>query len=374
MRLNLTGKQVASLRKALQTACTPDEFGALLRQESGHDVGLPAASQDAFGAALLALIRLAEEEGWTDKLVLGIATRRPDDPALALFAHEMGLSPASAINLAASVALLAAHRAGDAACALRRIVQRGAADIGAFLVRLGALQSRICRIEVNGQGVGTGGTLGTGILVGDDLVLTNYQVKHAVAANPAAVCCRFDERMLHDGSVVRPGQTVAVALRVQGAWCVADSAAGGGDAGEEDAGTSRRRLGYAVLRLDEPVAHNPPGCAQPDSNLKGRGAVSLAQAAAVDRSCGPEVFVLQLPPGLPLTLSMGLRGTPGELQRWLQRWPHDAPLHPLASGGLCFNADLELVAIQGAADAEGRPTAVAIEAIAADLEAKSLLG
>jgi hypothetical protein len=78
-------------------------------------------------------------------------------------------------------------------------------DVATWRECLGAIEGRVCRVEIGGA------PCGTGFLVGADTMITNYHVVQSlIGANPshspADVILRFDYKRLNDGTVLNPGQ------------------------------------------------------------------------------------------------------------------------------------------------------------------------
>ena len=79
-------------------------------------------------------------------------------------------------------------------------------DFAVWREKMALVEGRVCRVEIGGNAAGTG------FLVGPDAVLTNYHVLESVlkgTSPPDKVTCRFDYKVLADGSRV---EGVAVGL------------------------------------------------------------------------------------------------------------------------------------------------------------------
>lgn len=346
-------------------AFTQDELTMMLDEEADRALNSLTPLPAEFGVIVFNVIKRAEAQAWTDRLLLGASAWRPDDPLLPELMRLFDSLPGNGTRLAVSPKVTAAMGAGSAQDALQGIVRKysGFVDIEKFLARLSSLQSQVCRIEVDGDG------LGTGFLVGEDLVLTNFHVRKAFDANGGRVRCRFDYRALSNGVAVRGGQEMALAAAD---WLIAESPYAESDARKGGKPATASELDYALLRLAEPIANFDSGRTEERPGGKPRGFIGLPDAPAP--AAGADIFVLQHPRAQPLKLAVG-RAQPGA-PAW-RAW-HDAPTEGGSSGSPCFDADLRLVALHHATDptdpnAPEFNQAIPIGVIAADLRAKGKL-
>jgi hypothetical protein len=236
----------------------------------------------------------------------------------------------------------------------------GFQDVIPWVERLDKLRTQICRIECP-----VNQAVGTGWLVANDLLLTNWHVVRQVLAGkrqPADVVCRFDYAT--SGAGTNAGVTCGLAAK----WCEAFSEASSVEIGTGQDGPTTEQLDYALLRLAKPMgATNGANAA---GGARGFITTKRGTASPADNSV---VFVLQHPLGDPLKMAIGIaRGTNANTTRVL----HDANTESGSSGSPCLNAKLELVALHHAGDllydgVIGTPTqnqAVPLEPILARLE------
>lgn len=366
-QLVLSNEQFRALVKAIVDAFDQAEFDSLLQLECGRRldalVGLPMP----WGPLVTSVVRKAEMQSFTDALVLAVAAWRPRNVALAAVLRELSAMPGEGGTLAVSGAL----RDGKSAAAALEGLVRGTAtytDVDQFLADLAAIAARVCRVENSGAPNAQPEALGTGFLVGDDLVLTNQHVRAGFPADPSGVACRFDYRALAGSVATRAGTVEKLHIHD---WMVAEREHAAGDTMAGANAPLPEQLDYALLRLSAPVGRYARGRIDEAAlAANARGHFALAAVAPTPQP-GDVIFVLQHPGGAPMKLAVGrvLPGAPAH-----RIW-HDAPTEGGTSGSPCFNQGLKLVAMHHATDAAHpeHPTynqAVPIELIAADLLAR----
>jgi hypothetical protein len=189
---------------------------------------------------------------------------------------------------------------------------------------------------------------GTGLLVHQDLVLTNHHVMGPVydkAVSRDDVLFRFDYKVLPDGTELI-GKTPCGLADV---WDVDQSPPSVQDAIIDGPEPQPEELDYALVRLHEPVGLKPIN--SNDSQAPSRSWYRLGEHPAVSR--GEPFLVMQYPEDLRLQLAIGsiLEHTPLGV-----RLRHNARTLPGSSGSPGFDANLQLVAIHhaGEPDQAGR--------------------
>jgi hypothetical protein len=283
-----------------------------------------------------------------DRLVIALLEDNPTNGELLRFAwrHEILKRPAGADGK---------HGTDDGS--LERMLDpvRGFTDAGTFLRKLGQIVNCVCQVIVPTP---AGTEYGTGFLIGDEAVLTNWHVvEHVTAANRAEVKLRFDYRTGPDGQVLAEGVLYGL---VDDGWLIDQSPYHNDDLTArpipQNVAATRPPdcLDYACLRVaglpgkDLLGAKGSPG-GQP------RGCLRLAEAstnAARDFVVGQAaVFIFQHPyengQVLPLQLDWNkpaILGVNGNQTRVL----YDVNTRGGSSGSPCFNAKLELIALHHA--------------------------
>lgn len=201
----------------------------------------------------------------------------------------------------------------------------------------------VCRVEREADG----GALGTGFLVADDLVLTNYHVMHGTvspgSAQPAQVQLRFDAVGNASGRIAK----VAA-----GQWLVAKSQPGNEEWGAGAGDPTLTQLDFALLRLAEPVGQDVSGGTP-------RGHVRIDDADISGQALQP-VVVLQHPLGASLQICLGAFDQPNANGTRLR---HTATTQRGSSGSPCLSMDLKVVGLHNGG-LGGRNTAIPLPLIA----------
>jgi hypothetical protein len=285
-----------------------------------------------YPATVLNLVSIANQEGWPIDLLLAARASNPRNPKLIAFEQELQLG------------LLTPAEQGQ----LEKIVnQRKHFDhIERFISKLGGLSNFVCAVEVPGGG-------GTGLLVGHDLVLTNYHVVEPVlkgGASPANCSCRFDFKAPRHGNTVNPG--VFFPFGSGDTWRVATSPYSQADLVVGGTDWRRDELDFALLRVQGSPGTQP--VLPPAQEAPMRGWLPLSSKPP-GFAAGDTLHMIQHPRDedsrpvkqLPQQFATGnvLEFKGGGL-----RVRHDASTLPGSSGSPCFNDSLELAALHHAGE------------------------
>lgn len=293
------------------------------------------------------LVKRANAAGWTPKLINAAIAGQPENPQLlAFFQDRPPLSAAAPLQH--PQALEAILGAGDGAFV----------DVPAWMRRMESVVSQVCRIEVP-DALGSG-SVGTGFLVGPDLVLTNYHVVATLlrgATQPGAV------RVVFDYFGTGPGVPTGLAAD----YLLADSPMSPAD---NEAHKSRlpteAELDFALLRLSSPMATQTRY-----GSSQARGYLSLTSGTARAEVQRP-LFILQHPQGQPLKMHVDIsRGYNGNGTRLTYTTNTQAG----SSGSPCFDAQLRLVALHHSRDPSSPPQyneGIPIEKVAAAIAQKGV--
>lgn len=291
------------------------------------------------------LVKQANAGGWTAKLINAAIASQPGNPQLLAFFADRPPVTTSVSPL---------HQQ-----ALEAIVGGGEfIDVPAWLGRMERLVAQVCRIDVSGGSYGN--SVGTGFLVGPDLVLTNYHVVAALLrgeVGPAAVRVMFD----YFGT----GQGYGVGLAAS--YHLADSPMSPvDDESEKTRPASDEELDFALLRIDTSLGTQPRG-----GSGKPRGYLRLDAGTTRVEDRKP-LFILQHPQGQPLKLHIDVSRGYNENGTRLQ---YTTNTLPGSSGSPCFDAQLRLVALHHSRDPHTPPQyneGIPVEKIAAALRRKGI--
>ncbi len=342
---NLSGPQRAVLRNALLRAFNRADLDRMLQDNDplkGIDI---LVSPGGLQHQVFELIAISQQQSWTDDLVLWAQAARPENPLLT--------------NLVDDLRMLDAVEKDDrlSGRSLEQTVKARSdtLDFAVWLFQFARLRGVVCRIEdVNDPRK----ALGTGFLVGRDLLLTNFHVienytGEVPAMDRSTLLFRFDYALESTGAHF--GKTVSAS---SDGWLVS-SAPYSPDPGE---GVD---LDYALIRLAEPVGEDPAGEAT-RGWLQPSTLVQVPQANEV-------VFIAQHPKGEPLKMAVGtvLEAPVGGHFRY------DTETQGGSSGSPCLDAALNLVGLHQGGNSD-RPheapynEGIPIDAIISDLTTKGV--
>lgn len=354
----LTGKQIQAFVAALDSAFAPNEFDAMLQyylDKKRHNFSMA----DDFLERLRETINKFQSRGWTSRLIDAALSANPDNPDLKAFARGIALNPvpvADAANLQKVIT--------------ERSIFKNATD---FVNQMTDRINWTCRIGIPDSG-------GSGVLVADDLVLTNYHVLEGLISKTlqgSEISCIFDYRKLNDGTELSSGRSVALHADGVIAWqpySPTDITPEGGEPASD-------ALDYAIVRLAEAVGDQPVGANGATNGApQKRGHLSIsAQAPLVEKD---DPFLVLQHPLLPdRTVQEPVQLALGEVLDSpfkKLRVRHNARTLGGSSGSPCFNANMEMVALHHAGDPRQRwerpawNQAIPIRNIIADLGRKSV--
>jgi trypsin-like peptidase/effector-associated domain 1 (EAD1)-containing protein len=358
--IQLTGMTLAAYIRALEAAYAgnPPRFDQMMLVHLMKQRTVYSVARD-LRTIFFDVVQGANDEGWTPDLIAASLDANPSNPQLRAFVRTLGLNPIPASEEAN----------------LQRVVTPRSSfqDPEIFRGEFGKRVDWICQFRVPGGG-------GTGILVANDLVLTNHHVVKPLLADAALVPrarCVFDFKLLNDGRQISSGREVAL----HASWHVASRPHSPEDTRRNGGEPAADALDYAVVKLAEPVgdqARGPQGASDPASPVRGWG--TLATAAPIVAVNDP-VIILQHPllqgrrVQEPVQMAIGVVLQSPFPDRRLR---HNARTLSGSSGSPCFNSDLEMVALHHAGDpATGweQPAwnqAIPIGGIVADLAARNV--
>jgi hypothetical protein len=293
------------------------------------DINMLAGKRTVFGQA----IQLAEGQEWIEQFVRATMSGARLSVPLKEVAASLGLVPLPPPPPAPPP--LATPTDG----ALQDFVRRRhpLLPMKSLIERMQAISRAVCWIglrdnrEENPQ-------IGTGFLVGPDLMLTNHHVVDRIAQGKlerGAVVCRFDRLSTQGGA---GGPSVGLAE----GWCVdkaphapSDTQAGGREPSEEE-------LDYALVRLDSEIGRAPSG-----ANGSERGWLRIA--GEPPPLLAQDILYVVQHPAETMDLEEGTQriaaGVVLGFDSRSLRVRYDANTTPGSSGSPAFTSDLRLAAL-----------------------------
>ena len=235
-------------------------------------------------------------------------------------------------------------------------------DPALFRTRLAASEVRVCQIVVRGK------PLGSGFLVGNEHVLTNWHVVQSVAEHTGSdAVAVFDHKRNPDGVLVSPGRSVTFAQD----WRVASSGFATDEVELSPSGPEPGQYDYALVRLSEPVGAQGIGA---DATGDPRGSFALG-ARTTPISAQEPLWVLGHPEKLPLQLSYA---SPAEasLSTNHTRLRYRVNTEGGSSGSAVLDREFDAVALHhfgGTSDNQGVPVQLIVDDLRAQLPGSPVL-
>jgi V8-like Glu-specific endopeptidase len=334
----LSGEDIKKLAKLLATTLSFDDLAIFVHASTGDRLFDVFVSKDQPKIPMLVqLLNALEDLGSTEKFLAYVYVNRPGRQDVraaitALFPEAVAV-PDKSIDLSAQKAGAPQAEAPTNAAApgLQRNVRPYLAklDVLVWQSRLMKIERQVCRVELEGN------ALGTGFLVGPDAVLTNWHVFDIAkqAGKVGKLGCRFDYVRLPSGKD-DPGQLIMV----DGAKAVDTSpySAAEKTAKPDDPLPTLDELDYALLPLTSRVGEQQVDGAE-------RGWIPLPKAVLPLAADAP-ILIVQHPEGAPMKLALDTQaviGMNGNKTRLRYRTNTD----PGSSGSPVFTMDWDIVAL-----------------------------
>lgn len=326
--LELTGPQFRRLSQALQESLTLAQFDQLLKLRLNINRESVALGDD-YQTITFRVIDDANRKGWVWKLIDAARKERPNNAVFVEYAQILGVGPQGL----------------PASDELERVIRQinGFLDIAQFRQRLGEIEGRVCRVDSEGGGIGTG------FLLGPETVITNYHVVQDIIEGQkplGALSLRFDFKLTRGGTRLDSGTIVPVSELVT--YSQYDPADLRGDSLPDPS-----NLDYALLKLERRIGEEPIGGVSVSSETPPRGWLAIPDFPNNFERDTP-LFIVQHPNKEPMKLALDTEGIIG-LNRNGSRVLYRTNTEPGSSGSPCFDQNWQLIALHHSGDPKWLP-------------------
>lgn len=340
----MPGVDYGEFQQGLAEAFDQAELDRLLRVNL--DVKLKnIIAPGPFDQVTFDLIGWTERQGREAELARAAYLERPNNELLRQVYEKYGMAPAASVQ-ASGRSVGAAMPATTLAFESTIKPRLKSVDIAVWRERLARVEGQVCRIEFNGN------PMGTGFLIGPDLLLTNYHVLERPLEGklPAGqVACRFDYKVLSDDSRSE-GTVVRFAAND---WKVDASPYSQAEADRQPDRTAPTvdELDFAAVRLARPIGREPVGQSATPGAPK-RGWIEFPSQPTTFEPRMP-LLIAQHPDGSPMKLAFDTDSVIG-LAGDDRRVRYTTNTEPGSSGSPCFDIDWSLVALHHMGDPNWR--------------------
>jgi Trypsin-like peptidase domain/Effector-associated domain 1 len=352
----VTGPQILGWRQVLYSAFDRSSMADLLLSLNDA-LAKYEGPNDSIEAVIGKVINAYIQRGWQRRLLTAALVARPDNVEVVRLARSFGVTSLP----------------GDQE--LQTILQESNSllNFGNWLEKAVTVQHAVCRIEIPRQDGST--AFGTGFLVSRDLVMTNFHVMGSVVATeddpgfkgvkaaPNTVTCRFDYRVLSDGS-----QSAGSVYRLAPQWRALTSVNNppGREPGNDE-------LDCAVLRLARPAGELAVGDNSDAPGLR-RGWINLPNNGMTAFVPDSPLFIVQHPQAEPIKLALETHSVVG-VNATGTRVRYKTNTERGSSGSPCFDQDWNLIALHHSGDPNFEFTyneGIPIDKIVASMKAKAI--
>ncbi|MBV7332691.1 serine protease [Chloroflexi bacterium TSY] len=328
--MQLTRKEQGKLSEVLLNAFTLAALRRLLYYQLDRDLE-HISIQNTYQDIVFDVVGAAAREYWAFDLLVAARQVNPRNEKLMLLANRFGL----------------AIEDMPTKKNLERIINETDSflDVTKWRERLGEVETQVCSIEIRNQ------PAGTGILLGPDVLMTNYHVLQDVIAGSGEyrasdVSVRFDFKRLHDGTVINSG--IPFKLPADD-WLIDYSPYSPLDSEQDSTGVPTvEELDYVLFRVDGTPGDEPVGGDKGDLRAEPRGWLK-PYAREHDFLAKPALFIIQHPNGRPLKLAFDTKAVLSVNEN-RTRVRYKTATDPGSSGSPCFDHDWNLIALHHSGD------------------------
>jgi hypothetical protein len=360
-RATFAGVEMREVHNAILNAFTRDDLDQMLIFEFNKPLNT-MVPHGPLNSEVFNLLLEFQKSGLEREFLTAVYRERPENLVIQGVYAKAQLSPQASVQEAGRVTPAAPTQATDAS--IEKVLRERSPylNINVWSQKLSEISAQVCQILLHGQ------PLGTGFLVGPDLVLTAYHlVEHAGPKSDLA--CRFDYSVAPDRTVF---MGITVPVHKEG-WLADYSPYAQSDLSETPTEIlpTQDQLDYALLRLERKFAEEPLTQGAQTPEARRRGFLPLPEMDPAVVFLDAPLLILQYPHGQPLKVAMDTNTAlawNGNGTRLRYRTQTEAG----SSGAPCFDFEWNLLALHHA----GRPTyseGVPIARIRRRLAAKGLL-
>jgi V8-like Glu-specific endopeptidase len=337
----MPGVDFGEFQEGLVEAFDEDELTFLLRVQMNIQLRQILAT-GSFNAVTFNLLVWIERRGREPEFARAVYLARPNNAKLRRVYEKYGMAPAASLQAAGQPMANGSMRATAVAFEANVKPRLKSVDMAVWRERMARVEGQVCRIEFNNN------PMGTGFLVGPDLLLTNYHVLEQPLKGklPAEqVACRFDYKVLSDDS-----RSEGTMVRLNGNdWRVDSSPYSKAEADlvPDRESPTADELDFALVRLARPMGREAID-KNATAGASKRGWISIPPAQpALEKDM--TLMIAQHPDGSPMKFAfdtdsvIGLAGE-GRRVRYKTNTEHGS------SGSPCFDIDWTLVALHHMGD------------------------
>jgi V8-like Glu-specific endopeptidase len=352
----LIEKEVSAFKKALCDAYNDlQDLDSILQEHLGWKLKQIAPTNN-YSNTFFEVIEYAESRSETRELLAAALIQRSRNQQLLTLANQFALEPPwehylpSASPQAPPAREASSPNPQPAQLSAEERLERKihaldqSLNVVQWRKQLERLERQICRVKVQKS---RENIYGTGLLVGPDLIMTNYHVVKEVIDGPLSphkVRIYFDYKLDEKNQMQDQGAVCELADD----WHSDHSENSDLDLQKHEhiPEVEAHKLDYALLRLKEKPGLTPIN----DGSQTIRGWMELP-VEAYDFQPGDALFILHHPNGDPLQLDMNTQGFQAINQNRTRVW-YTTSTDYGSSGAPCFNLKWQLVAIHQSGDPE----------------------
>jgi Trypsin-like peptidase domain len=306
-------------------------------------------------------------KGWHSELIAAYLADYPDDKDILKLAFDLGIT---AGVYAAEPSQELTHTG------LQNLLDSTPfVDVTLFLNEISRIERCVCRIEIELQNGGL--KWGTGVLVGSDLLMTNYHVLRELINQPDSVksiICRFDYNITASSGNIFEGNLIKLSAQP----VVAHSPFADLDnIGMPTLQTAwpPDQLDYALVQVERKIANEPFGPTTGAVTSPAKRGFIPAPATKPSFFKGGHIFIVQHPNKQPKKIAFGFGKLEG-MDAAEQRVRYKVNTLPGSSGSPCFNEKYEWVALHNMGDPLSIPLynqGIPVFRILSDLQKKGII-